>query len=66
MKSIIYRFLVWFANLFAVVFRQEVTVFDRLASLFEPKKPKLFNYRFAKGHHGTRLHSVNAGKSNVR
>lgn len=72
MKSLIYRFLVWFANLFAVVFRQEVTIFDRLASKFEPKSPKYFNRRFkgtrytVEGHHSTRLHSLNAHKCNVR
>jgi hypothetical protein len=66
MKSIIYHFLVWFANFFAVTFRQEVTVFDRLASLFEPKKEQYFKSRFVQGHHGTRLHSINANKSNVR
>lgn len=66
MKSVIYRFLVWFANFFAVTFRQEVTIFDRLASMFEPKQVPHFKQRFVQGHHGTRLHSINAHKSNVR
>lgn len=36
MKAPAYFLLVMFANFFAVVFRQEVTVFDRIASWFEP------------------------------
>ena len=32
----LYQFLCKFANMFAVLFRQETTVFDRIASWFEP------------------------------